>query len=144
MIDHSSLQIDRFYLVTSTLHSRPITTSKSIDVDEDFIVQYVLQLFDYRGPHKRVAVIKGNVHGLSRNVDLTRFTGFRITHYADPPNASIKDTEFLKSHGLPSSFSIFSIEEGAIDSIRLLEKKDGPLILNWFYLSEELKAHLFQ
>jgi hypothetical protein len=150
MINLSSLKIDQFYLVTTTLHSSVL--------HDDFIVQYIFQLFGYSGSLKRIAtsdrlrqkylckakgdvsslVIKGMILGLSRNIDLTLYTGFRITPSSDPLYEN-KDEKF---QGLPSH-SFFSIEEGAIDSIRLLEKKDGPLILNWFYLSEEIKKYLF-
>lgn len=156
----SSLTLDTFYLCTTTLHVRPLTTSKNdTSQDKDVTVQYILELFEVRQSslHRMIPVkyhdkkfirrekedwllplIKGYIHGLSRGYDLTRFTGFKVTHVHETPEG-----DFLKEHGLPESTSLYSIQHGAIDSMRLIEPKDGPLVMNWFYLSEEIKTYLF-
>lgn len=156
MIDLSSLYLDNFYFCTSTLHVRPLFAGYK---HEDFTVHYILELFEVRqsSAHRMVPIkpkahryvrvskedkiiplIKGHLHGLSMRVDLTVFTGFQVTHVI-----SSGQKDFLEENGLPKDSYLFSIQEKAIDSIRLIEQKDGPLILNWFYLSDGIKKHLF-
>lgn len=126
MIDLSSLIRGQYYLITST---RPAHCTKPLTADIAFIFKHLSINIIGRenGEH-----INGYVEGQREDIDLGRILGFHLLdldHYHD-------------THYVPRQK--FFILASVIKDIRPLEKRDGPLVINWHNLSADVTTFLFK
>lgn len=118
MIDLSSLELRRYYLITS------------VQPTDSFEVSFILKHLRYHSVKSFEIYIEGFIDGQREDINLENMVGFHLLDVLRYP-----DRRFCRERYL--------IHSSSIKTIRPLEKRDGPLILNWSHLFTDVKTFLF-
>lgn len=118
MIDLSSLELRRYYLITS------------VQLIDSVEVSFIFKYLRYHPVPSSELYMEGFIDGQGEDINLEGLSGF---HLLD--TLRYVDQVFLRERYL--------IHSSSIKTIRPLEKRDGPLILNWSHLFTDVKTFLF-